>query len=62
VLFEIKTPVWQEFRDRVKALTEAYIVGEVWEIHASGWDGTQFGRVMNYHLPRLLLPSPLAIA
>jgi len=43
VPFEVRTPVLQEFRDRVKAINpEAYIVGEVWEIHASGWDGTQF--------------------
>ncbi len=50
VPFEISTPgFWQEFRERVKAISpEAYIVGEVW-VDAREWlQGDQFDGVMNY--------------
>jgi glycosidase len=57
VPLEVKTPgFWQEFRQRVKAVSaDAYLVAEIWD-DASHWlDGESFDAAMNYPLYRACL-------
>ena len=51
-------PFWQEFRSRCRAIrSDAYLVGEIWEIAPEWLQGDRFDALMNYPLtagdPRL---------